>query len=105
HLPDDLAGPDLAMACAHLLAAAALVWWLATGEQALWRLILLRATSPGLVLLAGRLAVAMRALTASVDTGNLARVVSCAPEHLEPEDRLLLACAVVRRGPPPRQSA
>lgn len=100
HVLDDLSGANLAMAGAHLLAAAVLGWWVASGEQALWSLVLLLATSPGLLLLAGRLAVALRAIAAGMDGERLARCLPQSPEHVQAEDRLLLACAVLRRGPP-----
>ena len=41
HIIDDLTGPHALMALLHLGAAAILAWWLAQGESALWRLILL----------------------------------------------------------------
>lgn len=41
HVVEDLSGPHALMALCHLLAAAVLGWWLASGEEALWTLVLL----------------------------------------------------------------
>ncbi len=41
HLVADLTGPQAWMTLAHALAAAALGWWLAVGERALWSLVCL----------------------------------------------------------------
>jgi hypothetical protein len=100
HLQDDLSGPNLAMACAHMVAAVVLGWWLASGERALWGLIRVWVMSGRLLLLARRAAVALRALPAGVDADDITRPVSRGPERVQPQHRLLLACAVVRRGPP-----
>jgi hypothetical protein len=46
----DLTGPNMLMAMAHLAAAALVGWWLSSGEQALWSLIcLMRERSADLV--------------------------------------------------------
>lgn len=100
HLQEDLSGPNLAMAVAHLLAGAALGWWLSSGEQALWALIVLMATCPALLLLTARVAAGLRALTARIDVARLTRRFCQWPEHVRLVGRVLLACAVVRRGPP-----
>lgn len=47
HVLEDLSGPDALMALCHLLAAALLGWWLATGEEALWTLVLLAGREAG----------------------------------------------------------
>jgi hypothetical protein len=47
HLTNDLTGPHAAMAVAHLVAAAMVGLWLASGERALWSLIVL-AINPAL---------------------------------------------------------
>jgi hypothetical protein len=39
HLAADMTGPHALMALAHLAAAAAVGWWLAAGERALWTLM------------------------------------------------------------------
>jgi hypothetical protein len=95
HLTDDLTGPHALMAIAHLVAAAAVGLWLASGERALWALVRLSRQA---------FAATVRHLSASLG-GTATPVPQAAPARLDaaPARRLhsfLLATTHVRRGPP-----
>lgn len=103
HLQEDLTGANLWMGVAHLIAAGVLGWWVATGEQALWSLLLLSATVPACALLLTRAAVLLRRAawgTDEPDRDCAARPVGLWPEHVRPIGAVLLSGAVLRRGPP-----
>jgi hypothetical protein len=96
HLVDDLTGPHAAMAVAHVVAAALVGLWLASGERALWALIRL-----------SRHAVTSTVQQLSAALAALAPVppVDAAQPRLDsgPARRLhsvLLASTHGRRGPP-----
>lgn len=96
HLVDDLTGPHAAMALAHVVAAALVGLWLASGERALWALIRL-----------SRHAVTSTVQQLSTALAALAPVppVDVAQPRLDsgPARRLhsvLLASTHSRRGPP-----
>jgi hypothetical protein len=95
HLADDLTGPHAAMAVAHLVAAALVGLWLASGERTLWAVIRLSGQA-----LAGTL----RRLVARAGTAVLPARPTVAPRaDGEPARRLhsfLLATTHARRGPP-----
>lgn len=82
------------MALGHLLGALLVAWWLAQGEKALWRLVLLVA------------AVAVGGLGALIARSNLSPIETrfpAAPAALPTRPRLHLAPltgGVARRGPP-----
>jgi hypothetical protein len=106
HLAQDLTGPNLAMACAHLTAAAALGLWLAAGERALWALIGLLASTPGVLRLAATVTSAVRVLRrrlVALRTAVRRPASWSAPAHLT--TGVILASVVVRRGPPLQHSA
>jgi len=91
---------SLWMFAAHVAAAAAAGVWIASGEQALWWLLALMASSPGVLRLAANLSATLRVLAARVHTHALSRCVAQWPEHTRLVGRLLTSCEVVRRGPP-----
>jgi hypothetical protein len=100
HLGEDLSGPTAAMGLAHLLAAAVLGWWVATGEQALWILLLLAAVVPACVLVLTRAALRVRLIAADDEPVRPEPPVGLLPEHLRRTSATLLRCVVPRRGPP-----
>lgn len=113
HLADDLTGPHALMALAHLAAAALLGWWLATGEEALWTLVLLAgAEARGAAALVVRtLAAHARAVLASLaalgrplprDPTRVAgpRARRWSPTDASPLHQALVPAVVSRRGPP-----
>lgn len=109
HLIADLTGPSALMALAHLAAAAAVGLWLASGEKALWAVLALAADRvcelvKATVCLYGRF---LRTLgRAACDRLlNLGRTTAAAPTDQKAPTLLLLARAVVRRGPPPLLAA
>lgn len=94
HLADDLTGPHAVMALAHLVAAALVGLWLASGERALWALVRLSrhtvaATLRHLTAALGGLAPARLLAEPRLDRGPVRRLRSC-----------LLATSLSRRGPP-----
>jgi hypothetical protein len=94
HLADDLTGPHAAMAVAHLVAAALVGLWLASGERALWALVRLSrqvvaATLHHLTAALGQLRPAAPVLAVRLDRSPTRRLHSC-----------LLRVSVSRRGPP-----
>jgi len=95
HVMQDLTGPNMLMAMAHLVAAALVGWWLSSGEQALWSLICLtRERSADLV----------RRLLAATPTApavSLLRQTTARPPSRErPVDRWQIGRRPARRGPP-----
>ena len=95
HLADDLTGPHALMAIAHLVVAAAVGLWLASGERALWALVRLSRQA---------FAATVRHLSASLGTAS-ASVPPTVAVRLDatPARRLhstLLATTHARRGPP-----
>lgn len=94
HVVDDLTGPHALMAIAHLAAGVVVAYWLALGERALWRLIMLLGT------------VASRALGCLTPTHRpaviAARGVCLAPEwpNRIQRPREPLTGGSARRGPP-----
>lgn len=106
HLAQDLTGANLAMACAHLIAAAALGLWLAAGERALWALVGLLASTPGVLRLAATMTMVVRALRRRLVTLLTAvRRPRSWSAHADLMVGVRLACIVVRRGPPLQYSA
>lgn len=98
-----LAGTSAAsmwMFAAHVVAAAAVGVWIASGEQALWWFLALMASSPAVLRLAANLSATMRVLATREHTHALSRCVPQWPEHTRLLGRLLTSCGVVRRGPP-----
>lgn len=94
HIIEDFTGPHLAMAVGHLVAALVVAWWLAQGEKALWRFILLVA------------AIAVGSLGAPIARSGLPPIETRFPAvravprrrprlHLAP-----LTGGLARRGPP-----
>lgn len=92
HLRDDLSGPHLAMALAHLTAAAAVAAWLHVGEQALWAVIALLGTA-----LVRRLLAVSRASHPIVVPRPVAAPTAT---PLPLVSRLLMSGPIARRGPP-----
>jgi len=92
HLVDHLTG-QAPMMLAHLLVAVAVGLWLAVGERSLWTLLALAAT----VVLAP-----LHVLTAIARAGLpvVRRLAVRAAAPVRPPHSLVLARAVVRRGPP-----
>jgi hypothetical protein len=94
HIIEDFTGPHLAMALGHLLAALVVAWWLAQGEKALWRLILLVA------------AIAIGSLSALIARSSLPPVETRFPAapatpRRQPRPQLApLTGGLARRGPP-----
>lgn len=99
HLHEDLSGPNLAMAVAHLGAAAALGWWLASGERALWSLLHLLLTHPGTLRVLDRAFRAVRAVGAPLIVARGPRR-AWSYEGARVCTGMLLSAVVVRRGPP-----
>jgi hypothetical protein len=99
HLLADMTGPNMAMVLAHLAAAAAVGWWLAAGERALWTLLAL-ATRPVIAALAAVLLSTLWLVTAA--TAGKARGAVTAPvaADIRPPAALFLSRFVTRRGPP-----
>jgi hypothetical protein len=96
HLVDDLSGPHAAMAVAHVVAAALVGLWLASGERALWALIRLSRHA---------VAATVQQLSAALAALGLVPPVDAAQPRLDsgPSRRLhsvLLASTHGRRGPP-----
>jgi hypothetical protein len=94
HLADDLTGPHAVMAVAHLVAAALVGLWLASGERALWELVRLSrqvvaAALRHLITALGHLRPAAPLLAVRLDRSPTRRLHSC-----------LLRVSVSRRGPP-----
>ncbi|MEU4452695.1 hypothetical protein AB0F44_15285 [Nocardioides sp. NPDC023903] len=94
HIVEDFTGPHLAMAAGHLVAALVVAWWLAQGEKALWRFILLVA------------AIAIGSLSALIARSSLPPIETrfpSAPAAPRRQPRLRLAPltgGLARRGPP-----
>ena len=103
HLIADFSGPHAAMALAHLVATAAVGWWLAQGERMLWTILSLSAEGArgvGHTLL--RLASGVRQAT-RVDTPIPAPVSPLEVWSGSPgSPGRLLGAGIVRRGPPAR---
>jgi hypothetical protein len=101
HLSDDLSSvASLRMAVAHVLAAAVLGLWLASGERLAWRLVVLL-TGPARAV-ADRVAARILAgltVVGAHDGATLVRPQRSVAQQPLPT-LLLLARAVVRRGPP-----
>jgi hypothetical protein len=97
HLADDLTGPHAAMAVAHLVAAALVGVWLASGERALWALVRLSRTA--LLTTVGRALATLTVLVAALParTGVDPRLVGRPARRLH---SALLATTHARRGPP-----
>ena len=91
---------SLWMLAAHVVAAAAVGVWIASGEQAMWWFLALAASSPAVLRLAANLSANLRVLAARVHTHALSRCVAQWPEHTRLVGQLLTSCGVVRRGPP-----
>lgn len=96
HLVDDLTGPHAAMAVAHVVAAALVGLWLASGERALWALIRLSRSAVATTVQQLRAALAALAPVPPVDATQ---------PRLEPGPArrlhsVLLATTHSRRGPP-----
>jgi hypothetical protein len=97
HLVDDVTGPHAAMAAAHLMAAALVGLWLASGERALWALVRLSRTA--LLATVGRALAALAVVVAALPSPRSADPRSAGT----PARRLhsaLLATTHARRGPP-----
>jgi hypothetical protein len=90
------------MFAGHVVAAAAVGVWIASGEQAMWWFLALMASSPATLRLAANLSANLRGLAARVHSHALTRCVAQWPEHTRLVGQLLTSCGVVRRGPPPR---
>jgi len=94
HLVEDFTGPHLAMAVGHLAGALVVAWWLAQGEKALWRFILLVA------------AIAIGSLGALIARSSLPPIETRFPAvRAVPRRQLRLHLApltggLARRGPP-----
>lgn len=96
HLVDDLTGPHAAMAVAHLVAAALVGLWLASGERALWALIRLsRNAVTGTV---QQLSAALSALAPVPPVDAAQPRLDCGPARRL--HSVLLASTHGRRGPP-----
>lgn len=96
HIIEDVSGPNLLMASAHLAAAAAVGWWLSTGEQALWSLMCLMRRRSGDLL--------QRLLTATRPCPVLSlprEATTRTPSRERPVDRWQIGRRPARRGPPP----
>lgn len=96
HLVDDLSGPHAVMALAHLVAAALVGLWLASGERALWALIRLSRSALGAT---------VRGLVAALGVvpAPLGRPLTTPRGGEHARHRLrsyLLASTHARRGPP-----
>jgi hypothetical protein len=96
HLADDLTGPHALMAIAHLVAAALVGLWLASGERALWGLVRLSRQA---------FAATLRHLSAALGTVTAATPRTDVVVRLDglPARRLhasLLGTTHARRGPP-----
>jgi hypothetical protein len=97
HLVDDVTGPHAAMAAAHLVAAALVGLWLASGERALWALIRLSRTA--LLATVGRALAALAVVVAALPARAAVdlRLVGTPARRLH---SALLATTHTRRGPP-----
>ncbi|WP_122818764.1 hypothetical protein [Nocardioides pantholopis] len=106
HLVEDLTGANALMALAHLAAAAALGWWLARGEHALWTLLCLtgaeaRAFPARLRAAAALVGAAPAALLVWVAARLGARPTAYADDRRETRwHHDVLPRVVGRRGPP-----
>ena len=91
HLIADLTGAHAPMMLLHLLAAAAVGFWLAAGETALWTL---------LALAVAVVIPSLRSLLAGLDLPTPVPAVPAAREQSAPRHLAALSRCVVRRGPP-----
>lgn len=98
HLLADLAEQGPLMVLTHAAGAAALGWWLAVGESALWHVLLLAAAEVRATLVAARAVMATRACVLGSREASRHLVVP-APLHL-PLSETLPHRLVSRRGPP-----
>ncbi|MGD9961819.1 hypothetical protein [Nocardioides sp.] len=95
HVVADLSGANALMALAHLTAAAAVGWWLASGEAALWALICLTGRQSWkfvLLLTAGA--------GGTLAFGKRHRAASAAVRVERPPARWVIERRPARRGPP-----
>jgi hypothetical protein len=99
HLQEPSAA-SVSMFAGHVVAAAAVGVWIASGEQALWWCLALMASNPTPLRLAATVAATLRGLATRVQTQALSRCVVQWPEHTKLVGQLLTSCGVVRRGPP-----
>ena len=103
-LVEDLSSAtNLAMAVAHLAAAALIGWWLAAGERLVWRLA--RPTVPGPVSaavsgLSGRRIASLLALRRGVRARTVPSVSVVWFDRPDSESLRLIDHSVARRGPP-----
>lgn len=95
HLSDDLTGPHALKALAHLVAAALVGLWLASGERALWALV--RLSRQALAATLRHLCAALGTLTAGPRALPLPRLSGTPARRLH---SFLLATTHARRGPP-----
>ena len=102
HLVEDLStATNLAMAVAHLAAAALIGWWLAAGERLVWRLLADCAGSGAAAVsgLSGRRIASLLALRRGVRAWAVPSVAVVWFDRPAPRLRLIDHC-VARRGPP-----
>jgi hypothetical protein len=102
HLVDDLSSAaNVRMALAHLVAAAGLGLWLASGERLAWRLVALL-TGPASAIVSRVAATVLGGLAAMAALAARTTRVRVPPPATDPPRSalLLLARAVDRRGPP-----
>jgi hypothetical protein len=106
HLVADLTGPHALMALAHLGAAAAVGWWLAAGERALWTLLTVT-SRPLLDRCRFLFAHAFAGVGAVVVASGAARLWDRRTgwAALRPACAVFLFECLTRRGPPPVPSA
>lgn len=99
HIVEDLSGPNAAMGLAHLVAAAVVGWWLASGEHAWWTLVCLVGSHVGQAL-AVSLARVFPFLAASPLRVGPPPAAPSGWWGSRPLALLKLATTVARRGPP-----
>lgn len=96
HLVDDLTGPHAAMAVAHVVAAALVGLWLASGERALWALI--RLSRDAVATTVQQLSTALAVLTPVPPVEAARPLLDSGPARRL--HSVMLASTHSRRGPP-----
>lgn len=99
HLLADLSVPHLLMAVTHALAAAAVGWWLASGERALWTLVALGSRSVATAV-AGTLCSGRWLDLVAMVGGARRRVAVVLTDDVTRPAVVRLSQVLTRRGPP-----